>query len=85
MEDLLNEGFVANAAAEVHHAHVKEIVSVAEISKVNEVILAAGHDEIAELKVSVDGGIGVGGIGNELPYGVLLGRCKIGRFSSRSL
>ena len=78
MENLLDERFVAHAGAKIYHAHIEQMVAVAEISEVYEIAFAAHKDGVGELKVSVDGRGGVGGIGNELADSVFLRLVKEG-------
>ena len=76
MEGLLDEGLLAQAAADIDHSQVEEVVAVAEIAQVDEIALVAGEDGVAELQVAVDGCILVRGIGDELAYLVLLCRTE---------
>jgi hypothetical protein len=57
VESLFDEAFVAELATDIHHAHVEEVVSIAEVSEVDEITFLADKDGVGELEVSVDGSV----------------------------
>ena len=73
MESLPDETFLAETAAQIYHSQIKHVVSVAEISQVYEITFRSRKDGIAVLQVTVNGGIGIGGIGYKLADAVFLG------------
>ena len=78
VEGLLDESLVAEAAAEINHAHIKEVITLAEIAQVDEITLVADEDGVAVLEVAVYGRVLVGRIGDETGQFVFFNCCKKG-------
>ena len=74
MEVFFSEFIRAQYAGEVHHPEVEQAITVAEISEIYEEVAVVLEDDIAELKVAVDGGAGVWCIADESGQFVFL-RC----------
>ena len=72
MEGFPDETVITQATAQIDHSHIKKVESVAEIAQVYEVAVCSAEDGVAVLQVTVNGGVGVRGIGYETGYAVFL-------------
>ena len=85
VKGLLDEGLVVEAAAEIDHTHVEEVVAPTEIAKVDEITSVAHKDDIAVLEVAVDGSVLVRNVGDETSQFVLFSRRKEGVFFQQAI